>query len=182
MACRNGNRFANGVTKILMWFINGMPTVVFLMVFYYIIFSKAQISGVAVSIVAFSLIFASSVYSMLKAGTKIVNKGQIEAAYALGFSDYQTFFEIVLPQTFPHIAPAYKEAITSLVKATSVVGYVAVQDITKMGDIIRSRTYDAFFPLIAVSIIYFLITAFIIRILKDFEINFNLTKIMNKEK
>jgi polar amino acid transport system substrate-binding protein len=86
-----------------------------------------------------------------------VDNGQYEAAYMLGYSDRRIFYKIILPQALPHIVPSYKGEIIALIKATAVVGYIAVQDLTKMGDIIRSRTYEAFFPLIAVTVIYFLL-------------------------
>ena len=66
--------------------------------------------------------------------------------------------------------PAYKGEITSLIKATAIVGYVAVQDLTKVGDIIRSQTYEAFFPLIAVAVIYFIIAAILTAIVDKIEI------------
>jgi polar amino acid transport system substrate-binding protein len=94
---------------------------------------------------------------MIQSGVKAVDNGQTEASYALGFSDTQTFFGIVLPQAAQHFLPSYRAEIVSLIKATAVVGYIAVQDLTKMGDIVRSRTYEAFFPLIAVAIIYFVL-------------------------
>ena len=88
-------------------------------------------------------------------GVGTVDRGQYEAAYALGHTNRHTFFRIILPQALPHIMPAYKGEIVGLIKATAIVGYIAVQDLTKMGDIVRSRTYEAFFPLIAITIIYF---------------------------
>ena len=87
----------------------------------------------------------------------MVLRGQYEAAYALGHSNSRTFFRIILPQAIPHILPAYQGEIVGLIKATAVVGYIAVQDLTKIGDIVRSRTYEAFFPLIAVTVIYFVL-------------------------
>ena len=96
---------------------------------------------------------------MIKSGVAAVDIGQVEAAYSLGYSDRKTFFRIVLPQALPHFMPAYKGEIVALIKATAVVGYIAVQDLTKVGDIVRSRTYEAFFPLIAVAIIYFILAA-----------------------
>ena len=83
------------------------------------------------------------VQGMLKTGVGAVDTGQTEAAYALGFSDRQTFFRIVLPQALPHIMPTFTGQVTTLIKATAIVGYIAVQDLTKMGDLIRSRTYEA---------------------------------------
>ena len=108
-----------------------------------------------VSVFAFTLTFGAGVFGMLKTGEGAVDKGQAEAAYALGYSNAGAFFRIILPQMLPHILPSYKGEIVSLIKATSVVGYIAVQDLTRMGDIVRSRTYEAFFPLIAITVIYF---------------------------
>ena len=157
MACRNGNKVANGITKVFTWLIQGLPAVVLLMVLYYIIFADSDISGVVVSIIAFSLVFGSTTFGMLKTGVGAVDKGQAEAAYALGYNDMRCFFRIILPQAFPHFIPIFKGEVVALAKATAIVGYIAVQDLTKMGDIIRGRTYEAFFPLIAVAIIYLII-------------------------
>jgi polar amino acid transport system substrate-binding protein len=147
-----------------------MPVVVLLMILYYIIFSKAGISGVAVSVIAFTMIFTAAVFSMVKAGVGAVDHGQTEAAYSLGFTDMRAFFRIVMPQALPHIMPTYKGQITALIKATAVVGYVAVQDLTKMGDIVRSRTYEAFFPLIAVAVIYFILAAILTHFVNRIEL------------
>ena len=172
LACRRGNRIANGLTWLFTWLVNGMPVVVLLMVLYYIVFGSVQISGTIVSIIAFTLIFGSTVYALLKSGVAAVDIGQTEAAYALGYTDRQTFFRIVLPQALTHIMPSYKGSITALIKATAVVGYIAVEDLTKMGDIIRSRTYEAFFPLIAVAIVYFILAAVLIWIVNRVEPRF----------
>jgi len=157
MLCRNGNRVANTVTRFCIWLVQGMPLVVLLMILYYIIFGNASLSGITVSVIAFTLTFGASVFGLLKMGVGAVEIGQYEAAYALGYTNRRTFFKIILPQALPHIMPSYKGEIIGLIKATSIVGYIAVQDLTKMGDIVRSRTYEAFFPLIAITIIYFLL-------------------------
>ena len=170
MLCRRGNRAANAITRFCIWLIHGMPVVVLLMILYYIVFGEVAISGTIVSIVGFTLIFASAVVSMMKTGVGAIDKGQTEAAYALGFTDRRAFYRVVLPQALPHFMPTYKSEITSLIKATAVVGYVAVQDLTKMGDVIRSRTYEAFFPLIAVAIIYFVLAAVLTFIVNKIEI------------
>ena len=159
MLCRKGNPVANTVTRFCVWLIQGMPVVVLLMILFYVIFGQVAISGTVVSVIGFTLIFGAAVYSMIKAGVGAVDGGQTEAAYALGYTDRKAFFRIVLPQALPHFLPAYKGEITALIKATAVVGYVAVQDLTKIGDIVRSRTYEAFFPLIAVAVIYFVLAA-----------------------
>ncbi len=155
MLCRNGNIVANGVTRFSMWMVQGMPMVVLLMILYYIIFGSVAISGIAVAVTGFTLTFGAAVFGLLKMGVGTIDRGQYEAAYALGHSNRHTFFRIILPQAIPHILPAYQGEIVGLIKATAIVGYIAVQDLTKMGDIVRSRTYEAFFPLIAITIIYF---------------------------
>ena len=155
MLCRNGNPAANAVTRFCVWLVQGMPMVVLLMVLYYIVFGNVSISGVAVAVVGFTLTFGAAVFALMKMGVGMIDRGQYEAAYALGHSNRRTFYRVILPQAIPHVLPAYRGEIVSLLKATAVVGYIAVQDLTKMGDIVRSRTYEAFFPLIAVTLIYF---------------------------
>ena len=173
MLCRNGNPVANAVTRFCVWLVQGMPVVVLLMILYYIIFGKVNISGAAVSVVGFTLVFGSAVFAMLRSGVGAIDKGQMEAAYALGYTNRKAFFRIILPQALPHFMPAYKGQITALIKATAVVGYVAVQDLTKMGDIVRSRTYEAFFPLIAVAIMYFVLAAILTFVVNKIEIRIN---------
>ena len=145
--------FAKVYSKI----IAGTPTLVILMILFYVVFGKTNLSGVVVAIIGFILTFASFVYGQLDLTVEAVDYGQTEAAYALGYSRNQTFFRIVLPQAMKMFIPTYSGEIVGLIKATSVVGYIAVNDLTKMGDIIRGNTYEAFFPLIAVAVIYFII-------------------------
>lgn len=157
MVCRNGNRAANLIAGLFVWLVQGMPVVVLLMILYYIIFAKTSISGTAVAVVAFTLVFGAGVFGMLRTGVGAIDKGQSEAALALGYGDLRSFFRIILPQAVPHFLPVYKGEVVALIKATAIVGYIAVQDLTKMGDIVRGRTYEAFFPLIAVAVIYFIL-------------------------
>lgn len=173
MLCRGGNPAANLVTRFCLWLVQGMPVVVLLMILYYIIFGSVSISGVAVAVIGFTLTFGAAVFGLLKMGVGAIDKGQYEAAYALGYSSHRTFFRIILPQALPHVLPAYKGEIVSLIKATAIVGYIAVQDLTKMGDIIRSRTYEAFFPLIAVTVIYFVLEGLIVFFANRISINLN---------
>ena len=161
MLCRNGNPAANAVTRFCVWLVQGMPMVVLLMILFYIIFGSVAVSGVLVAVIGFTLTFGAAVFGLLKMGVGAVDRGQYEAAYALGYSSRRTFFRIILPQALPHVLPAYRGEIVSLIKATAIVGYIAVQDLTKMGDIVRSRTYEAFFPLIAITVIYFVLEGLI---------------------
>ena len=173
MLCRNGNPAANTLTRFFVWLVQGMPVVVLLMILYYIIFAKSSIDGTSVAVIGFTLVFGAAVYGMLRSGVGAVSKGQTEAAYALGYGNAQTFFRIVLPQAVPHFLPAYQGEIVALIKATAIVGYIAVQDLTKMGDIVRGRTYEAFFPLIAVAVIYFILAGILTFLVGKIEINSN---------
>jgi polar amino acid transport system substrate-binding protein len=152
------SKFAKAVAKVYSTIIAGTPTLVVLMLLFYVVFTSPDMSGIIVAIVGFILTFGSFVYDNLALTVSGVDNGQLEAAYALGYSRNRTFFRIVLPQAMKMFVPAYSGEIVNLIKATSVVGYIAVNDLTKMGDIIRGNTYEAFFPLIAVAVIYFAIT------------------------
>ena len=171
MLCRNGNPAANLVTRFSLWLVQGMPMVVLLMILYYVVFGSVAINGIVVAVIGFTLIFGASVFGMLKLGVGAVDVGQYEAAYALGYSSRRTFFRVILPQALPHVLSAYKGEVVGLIKSTAVVGYIAVQDLTKMGDIVRSRTYEAFFPLIAVTVIYFLLEGLLRHLVSRVTIN-----------
>lgn len=171
MLCRNGNKAANTITHFCVWLVQGMPVVVLLMILYYIVFGSSSIPGTVVSVIAFTLVFGSGVYGIVKSGVAAIDKGQLEAAYTLGYTNRKAFFKIILPQAMPYFMPAYKGEVTSLIKATAVVGYIAVEDLTKMGDIVRSRTYEAFFPLIAVAVIYFILAALLIFFINKIELH-----------
>lgn len=173
LLCRHGNPVANTINSFLNWLIEGMPTVLLLMILYYIVFGATRLSGMWVSVIGFTLIFACSMYDMLCVGCKAVPDGQLEAAKALGYTDSQSFFKILLPQAAQHFLPIYRNDVVTLIKETSVVGYIAVLDLTKISDLVRSRTYEAFFPLIATAIIYFIISAILVHIVRKIEIRIN---------
>jgi polar amino acid transport system substrate-binding protein len=135
----------------------GVPVLVLLMLIFYVVFASVNIDPLAVAIIAFGLNFAGYAAEIFRSGVQGIDRGQSEAGIAMGFSRFQTFFHIVMPQTVQRILPVYKGEFISLVKMTSIVGYIAVQDLTKASDIIRSRTFDAFFPLLLVALLYFLI-------------------------
>jgi polar amino acid transport system substrate-binding protein len=113
--------------------------------------------------------FAAYVSEIFRTGVEGVDKGQSEAGIALGFSHIGTFLHVVLPQTVRRILPVYKGEFISLVKMSSIVGYIAVQDLTKASDIIRSRTFDAFFPLIMVAMLYYAISWMLMQSLNHVE-------------
>ncbi len=147
----------SGITAGFIRLLQGIPVLVLLMILFYVVFAKTQLNGIVVSIVAFSINFAVYVSEMMRTGIDAVDAGQWEAATAIGFGRVKTFTKIIAPQALRHILPVYKGEFISMVKMTSVVGYIAVQDLTKATDLIRSRTFEAFFPLIASAVIYFVL-------------------------
>jgi len=124
---------------------------------------------VLVAVIAFGMNFAAYVSEMFRSGIQSLDRGQAEAGTAMGFTRQQVFGYIVLPQMLQRILPVYKGEFISLVKMTSVVGYIAVQDLTKASDIIRSRTFDAFFPLVMVAILYYAISWILMQALEYLE-------------
>ena len=162
MLSRSGLRAVSRVTKVIgrgyRRFVSGTPALVILMLLFYVVFGRSDISGIFIAALGFVLIFGSFVYGHLTLTVEGVDRGQTEAAYALGYSRNKTFFRIILPQAMEAFLPTYTGEIVGLIKATSIVGYIAVMDLTKVGDIIRSNTYEALFPLVAVAVIYFFIT------------------------
>ncbi len=151
--------------------LRGTPVLVLLMIIYYMVFASVNINPVLVSIFAFGLNFGAYVSEMFRTSIQSIDKGQKEAAIAGGFTKIQTFVHIIAPQALRHLLPVYKGEFISLVKMTSIVGYIAVQDLTKASDIIRSRTFDAFFPLIMAAVIYLVITWLLTRALGHIEIS-----------
>lgn len=148
-----------GVARVYSRIIAGTPTVVVLMILFYVVFGNIRdMSGLVVAIIGFALTFGAFVYDHMTVSVGSVDRGQTEAAYALGYTKNQTFFRIILPQAMRIFLPSYCGQAVEVIKATAVVGYIAVNDLTKMGDIIRSNTYEAFFPLIATAAIYFALT------------------------
>lgn len=169
MLRRSKNRGASLPAAVFIRLIQGTPIVVLLMILYYIIFGKVDISAIFVAIFGFAVNFGVYVSEMMRTGINAVDKGQIEAAYALGFTKVRTFRKITFPQAARHFLPVFKGEFISLVKMTSVVGYIAIQDLTKVSDIIRSRTLEAFFPLIATAVIYFLVANVLTMLLSRLE-------------
>ncbi len=150
-----------GKMKILNFFCNvyltvirGTPVVVQLLIIYFVIFGSVDISKVFVAIMAFGINSGAYVAEIFRSGIMSIDNGQFEAGRSLGFNYTQTMRYIIMPQAFKNVLPALGNEFIVLLKETSVSGYIALQDLTKGGDIIRSRTYDAFMPLLAVALIY----------------------------
>ena len=143
----------NGIAKVYITVIRGIPVVVQLMLWYFVIL-VSQDNDILVAIVAFGFNSAAYVAEIFRGGIMSIDNGQFEAGRSLGFNYVQTMIYIVLPQTIKATLPTLLNEIIALLKETSVAGYVGIMDLTKAGDLIRGRTFEAFIPLIAVAIIY----------------------------
>lgn len=151
---------ADAYSKIM----QGTPIVVVLMIIYYIIFAQSNISNILVAIIGFGVVTAANISQIYVGAIRQVNIGEIEAAMSLGFTKTGTFMGITLPQAIRQMLPAMGSQLVGLMKGTSIVGYIAVMDMTKVSDIIRSSTYEAIFPLLSIAFVYFLISTIILLI------------------
>jgi polar amino acid transport system substrate-binding protein len=134
----------------------GVPLVVVLMVLYYVVFGSLDMPGAPVAIIAFTLAFGSTAGSTMWTAVDGIDTIQEETGLALGYTRKQVFQKIIFPQARQQFMPQLAGQFVSLVKDTAIVGYIAVQDLTRASDLIRARTMEAFFPLISTAIIYFL--------------------------
>ncbi|MBQ3545247.1 MAG: amino acid ABC transporter permease [Lachnospiraceae bacterium] len=163
--CKILNIFA----KLYITVIRGTPILVQLLIAYYVIFTAPDVSKIFVAVMAFGINSGAYVAEIVRSGIMSVDNGQLEAGRSLGFNYFQSMIYIVLPQAFKNVLPALSNEFIVLLKETSIAGYIGVQDLTRGGDIIRSRTFEALFPLVAVALIYLVIVVvltFLISILE----------------
>lgn len=156
--------------RLYLTVVRGTPIVVQLLIIYFVIFGAFDISKVLVAIVAFGLNSAAYVAEIIRSGIMSVDRGQMEAGRSLGLSYGCTMRSVILPQAFKNVLPALGNEFIVLLKETSICGYIALQDLTKGGDIIRSQTYDAFLPLFAVALIYLSLVMLLSHLLKKLEL------------
>ena len=147
-------KILNALCRVYLTVIRGTPMVVQLLITYFVIFGSVNIDKTLVAVLAFGVNSGAYVAEIVRSGIMSVDNGQFEAGRSLGLSYRQTMISIVLPQAFKTVLPALANECIVLLKETSVAGYIAIQDLTKGGDIIRSQTFSAFMPLITVALIY----------------------------
>lgn len=162
-------KLLNAVCRLYLTVIRGTPVVVQLLIIYFVIFGSVKIDKTIVAILAFGLNSGAYVAEIIRGGIMSIDNGQFEAGRSLGFSYVQTMIYIILPQVFKNVLPSLGNEFIVLLKETSVAGYIALEDLTKGGDIIRSRTYDAFMPLIAVAAIYLVLVLVFTKLLNILE-------------
>ena len=159
----------NFICKVYLTIIRGTPVLVQLLISFYCIFTAPDTSKTFVAIMAFGINSSAYVAEIVRSGIMSIDNGQFEAGRSLGFNYIQTMVFIVLPQAFKNVLPALSNEFIVLLKETSVAGYIGIQDLTKGGDFIRSRTFEPLFPLIAVAIIYLIIVMILTSLVSKLE-------------
>ncbi len=165
----NGKRMKvlNWVAKAYVTAIRGIPVVVLLLIFYFIILKSAD--GILVAVITFGINSSAYMAELIRSGINAVSHGQMEAGRSLGLSRIQTMRKIILPQAVRYILPAIGNELIALLKETAVAGYVAVVDLTRAGNLVRNNTYDAVNPLLVVALTYLAIVVLLTRLLGIFE-------------
>lgn len=159
----------NFIGKTYVTIIRGTPSVLQLMIMYYVIFKTSSINSIIIGMFAFGINSGAYCSEILRSGFDSVDDGQLEAGLALGLTFSQTLKSIIIPQAIRISLPSLGNEFVTLVKETAIAGYIGIMDLTKASDIIASRTYDYFFPLILIAIIYLIITGLLSKLMKSLE-------------
>lgn len=167
---KTGNlKILNAICTVYLTIIRGTPSMVQLLIIYYIIFGSMNISKLLVAILAFGINSGAYVAEIFRSGIMSIDNGQFEAARSLGLTYRQTMLSVILPQAFKNVLPALANEFIVLLKETSISGYIGLTDLTRGGDIIRSITYDAFLPLLGVAFIYLVLVVILSALVKKLE-------------
>lgn len=159
----------NFICNIYLTVIRGTPVMVQLLIMYYVIFATASVDKILVAVLSFGVNSGAYVAEIVRSGIMSIDQGQFEAGRSLGFSYPSTMVYIIMPQAFKNILPALANEFIVLLKETSICGYIGLMDLTRGGDIIRSVTYEAFLPLIAVALVYLCMVMILTALVKKLE-------------
>ena len=162
-------KLLNGLCCVYLTVIRGTPAMIQLLIMNFVIFGSVSMNKIIVGGLAFGINSGAYVAEIVRSGIMSIDQGQMEAGRSLGFNYFQTMRYIIMPQAFKVVLPTLCNEFISLLKETSVSGYIAIQDLTKGGDIIRSRTYSAFMPLIAVALVYLTIVLIFTKLIQILE-------------
>ena len=162
-------KLPNAICTLYLTVIRGTPVVLQLLIIYFVVFGSVRIDKILVAVLAFGINSGAYVAEIFRSGIMAVEQGQMEAGRSLGFNYRQTMWYIIMPQALKNVLPALCNEFIALLKETSVSGYLAIQDLTKGGDIIRSQTWSAYMPLLAVAAIYLAIVLIFTRLTKILE-------------
>lgn len=164
-----GLTILNALAQLYITVIRGTPTMIQLLIIYYIIFASFDINKIVVAIVAFGINSGAYVAEIFRSGIMSIDNGQFEASRSLGLTFPQTMISVILPQAFKNVLPALANEFIVLLKETSICGYIGLNDVTRGGDIIRSITYDAYLPLLSVAVIYLVMVMILTFLVKRLE-------------
>ena len=159
----------NAILKAYLTVIRGTPSLIQLLIMYYVIITSPNVSKIFVAVIAFGLNSSAYIAEIVRSGIMSIDRGQFEAGRSMGFTHAQTMWYFILPQAFKNVLPALGNEFIVLVKETSIAGYIGIEELTRGGDFIRSRTYEAFLPLIAVALIYLVIVMFLTKMVDIME-------------
>ena len=162
-------KILNAVCKTYITVIRGTPAMIQLLIMYYVIFVTYDPGIMITAIIAFGLNSAAYVAEIVRSGIMSIDEGQFEAGRSLGLNYRQTMILIILPQAFKNVLPALANEFIVLMKETSISGYIGLTDLTRGGDIIRSQTYEALLPLLAVAAIYLILVVFLTHLVSKLE-------------
>lgn len=163
----------NKICNFYVYIVRGTPVLLQLMILYYVVFKTVDIPIVLVGVITFGLNSAAYVSEIIRSGIEGMGKGQTEAAKTLGLSYTQTMYNIIFPQAIQKILPALGNEFITLLKDTSVAGYIGIVELLKASDIVSSRTYDYFFPLIMSALVYLFFTFLMVKIMRRIERKLN---------
>ncbi|MBP3458356.1 MAG: amino acid ABC transporter permease [Lachnospiraceae bacterium] len=161
-------KILNFICNFYLTIIRGTPVMVQLLIMYYVIFATSS-NKTVVAILSFGINSGAYVAEIVRSGIMSIDQGQFEAGRSLGFSYPSTMVYIIMPQAFKNVLPALANEFIVLLKETSICGYIGLSDLTRGGDIIRSVTYEAFLPLIAVALIYLCMVMILTALVKKLE-------------
>lgn len=162
-------KLLNWLCKTYLNVIRGTPAMIQLLIIYYVVFASSDINKVFVAIIAFGLNSSAYIAEIVRSGINSIDNGQFEAGRSLGFSYVQTMRYFILPQAIKNVLPALGNEFIVLLKETSISGYIGIVDLTRGGDYIRSRTYEAFLPLMAVAIVYLILVLLLTEVVERLE-------------
>ncbi|MDO4294189.1 MAG: amino acid ABC transporter permease [Eubacteriales bacterium] len=147
-------RILNAVCKVYLTVIRGTPAMIQLLIMYYIVFGSVDVSKRLVAILTFGINSGAYVAEIIRSGIMSVDQGQFEAGRSLGLTYIQTMWHIIIPQAFKNVLPALGNEFITLLKETSICGYIALTDVTHGANTVRSQTYEPYMPLFAAALIY----------------------------
>jgi len=160
------NKIVRSIGDFYCGLVFGIPMVTILFITYYVIFGNTTVSSITIAVIAFALVEGASIAQNLKGAINTIDPVEIEAARSIGFSAFKAFLTVTFPQAVRRALPAYTVGFIGLVKYTAIVGFIAIQDLNRAADIIRSRTFDAYFPLLFTALIYLIVTTILVQLFK----------------